>query len=230
MIDLHSHILPGMDDGSANAKETAGLLRLLSQQGVTTVAATPHFYPHLQTLEDFLSCREAALARMPVIDRAPQLLLGAEVAFFSGIGSCEDIVPLQIGNTGFLLIEMPFSPWSARMADEICEISYQLKLTPVLAHIDRYRNKNQLSQYVKLLRESGVYFQCNADAFLSRWSRRWALKMLQQGYVDFLGSDCHNLDIRKPRLDEAAQIIEKKLGAEFLQNFHENAHRLLFQK
>ena len=89
MIDLHSHILPGMDDGSKNPEESAALLRMLQQQGVTTLAATPHFYAR-ETPEAFLKRRQEAVAKLPIMEDGPRMLLGAEVAYFSGMGNCEE--------------------------------------------------------------------------------------------------------------------------------------------
>ena len=127
MIDLHAHILPQMDDGSQSPAETAALLDLLGLQGVRTVAATPHFYPFRETPDAFLRRRQASAAQMlPATENQPKVLLGAEVAYFSGISRCEEIIPLQIADTKLLLIEMPFDHWSNTMVDEICRIPEQL--------------------------------------------------------------------------------------------------------
>lgn len=231
MIDIHSHILPQMDDGSASAEETAALLDLLWQQGVTAVVATPHFYPTQEAPDSFLSRRQKSIAQMlPITDGQPQVLLGAEVGYFSGIGTCDAMIPLCIENTNLLLIEMPFSPWSERIVKEICEIPEALGLTPVLAHVNRYRRRDQFPRYWQKLADSGVYFQCNAEAFQAPLSRRWALKLLKQECFHFLGSDCHNLTSRPPQLHEARQVIEKKLGASFFEEFDNKASALLFEE
>ena len=226
MIDLHSHILPGMDDGSKSPEETAALLAMLQQQGVTTLAATPHFYAR-ETPESFLQRRQAA---MEGLETSLNLLLGAEVAYFPGIGSSEALIPLQIGKTKLLLVEMPFQDWSERVVEDICSIPVQLGLIPVLAHINRYPGKNQFSKYKDILLESGVCFQCNAEAFLTFRARHWALNLMKKGYIHFLGSDCHNTANRPPKLDQALAIIEKKLGKQFLDTFQENAQNLLDNK
>lgn len=227
MIDLHSHILPQMDDGSKSVEETAQLLKLLGQQGVTTLAATPHFYAR-ETPDAFLKRRNASFESMSSANEdAPALLLGAEVAYFDGMGNCETLDALQLGQTKLLLVEMPFSNWTNRMVEDICEIPVQLGLIPVLAHINRYRDKQQFPKYKDKLLHSGVYFQCNAEAFLTLKTRRWALNLLKKGYIHFLGSDCHNLASRSPRLNEARAVIETKLGNEFLENLDREAQYLL---
>lgn len=228
MIDLHSHILPQMDDGSKSTEETEKLLQMLKAQGVTELAATPHFYADRERPEDFLRRREEALSRMPETDLP--LHIGAEVAYFPGMQNCEDLISLQLGSTRLLLVEMPFRPWTDRMAADICAIPVHLGLTPVLAHIDRYRGGRQFPKYFRQLLESDVLFQCNADAFEKLLSRSWALKQLKHGLIHFLGSDSHNLTTRAPRLELAANSIRKKLGPEFFADFTDFSRQLLHQE
>lgn len=231
MLDLHAHILPNIDDGSASPEETAELLDLMYQQGVTTVVATPHFYPMQEAPDSFLSRRQTAVEQMlPATENQPKLLLGAEVAYFSGIGTCEDMIPLRIESTNLILIEMPFSFWSDRIINEICEIPEALGLTPVLAHVDRYRSRDQFPKYCQKLLENGVLFQCNAEVFESPFSRRWALNLLKQNQLHFLGSDCHHTTFRPPNIQLARKRIEKKLGADSFDAFNKKTKALLFSE
>lgn len=217
MIDLHSHILPGIDDGSQSVEESRALLTLLREQGVQTVVATPHFYAHQDNPEEFLRRREDAIARLDC-DPAelPQILTGAEVAYFDGMCHSDVLTRLQLAKSGLLLVEMPFAPWTQRMITEISQLPLLTGLTPVLAHVERYRHRDQLPKYRRQLVEQGVLFQCNADAFLSMQERRWVLSLLKKGSLHFLGSDTHNLTARPPKMDQAAAVIEKKLGADTL--------------
>lgn len=219
MIDLHSHILPKMDDGSQSAEETEALIEMLCTQGVTELAATAHFYADKESPEDFLRRREEAFRLIKPDDRI-HLHLGAEVAYFPGLQNCEALIPLQIGSTGLLLVEMPFRSWTNRMVEDVCAIRTHLGLTPVLAHINRYRTHSQFPKYRDYLADNDVLFQCNAEAFQRGLSCQWALKQLRQGFVHFLGSDCHNLTTRAPKLSLATDAISKKLGSEALAQFH----------
>lgn len=215
MVDLHSHILPEMDDGSASVEETKHLLCLSRQQGVTLMAATPHFYATKDTPENFLDRRQAAVEKMEYDGQTmPQLLLGAEVAYFGGMNRCEELWQLQIGQSGLILVEMPFVAWSDRMADEILSFRSRLGLIPVLAHVDRYGRNDQFPKYRRLLQEEGVLFQCNAEAFLPTFSGKRFVRMLERGELHFLGSDCHNMKSRPPKLDQAQKVIVKRLGSE----------------
>lgn len=231
MIDFHTHILPQIDDGSASPEETAALLDMLWQQGVTTAVATPHYYATRETPEAFLQRRDAAIARMlPTTESQPQVLLGAEIAYFSGISCCEEIIPLRIENTKLLLVEMPYATWSESMVEEICQIPVRLGLTPVLAHVNRYKSRKQFPDHQDYLMENGVLFQWNADAFCKPRYRRWALQMLKKGYVHCIGSDCHDLSNRPPQLDLAQAAIEKKMGPESFRQLNSAVEDLIFSK
>ena len=211
MIDFHSHILPGVDDGSKNAEMSAALLQMLQQQGVTTVVATPHFYADKDNPQDFLRRRAEGLANLP--ETPLQVLMGAEVAYFDGMSHSDALRDMCVCNTKLLLVEMPFGVWTDRVVQEVCEIADQ-GLQPVLAHVDRYRS--QFIRFYPRRLEYDVLFQFNADAFLDWRNRRWALAQFDRELVHFIGSDCHNLTTRLPQMDKAAQVITKKRGAEAL--------------
>ena len=226
MVDLHSHILPGIDDGSQNLKMTAQMLQQMHKQGILTVAATPHFYANRDLPETFLQRREQALAQVSELKgNFPEIIPGAEVAYFDGMGRSGILDKLQLGSTGLVLIEMPFCPWSSRMIREVCQLRLETGLTPVLAHIDRYRR--QLKDCMPELQDHGVLFQCNADAFLSVWQRHWALKLLEHGHIHFLGSDAHNMTARPPKLGEAYTVIQKRLGEDGLEILNRAAKKRL---
>lgn len=212
MIDLHSHILPGVDDGSKDAEMSAALLKMLAEQGVTTVVATPHFYADKDNPEEFHRRRAEGLAQLP--ETPLQVLAGAEVAYFDSMSHSDALKSLCIGDTKLLLVEMPFGTWTERFVQEVCEIATGQGLQPVLAHVDRYRS--QFMKYYNRFLEYDVLFQFNTDAFLDWRNRRWALAQFDRGLVHFLGSDCHNLTTRLPQMDKAAQVITKNRGTEAL--------------
>ena len=185
------------------------MLAIMEKQGVEKVVATPHFLADYLTPKKFLQLRQEAYERL---DCPENIILGAEVAFMDGMSRWEELPQLQIGNSGLILIEMPFNSWSHRAVEEVCGLREQTGLTPVLAHVERYRKRDQLPGYLDELRARGVLFQSNAEAFLSLTQRRWVLEQVKLKNVRFLGSDAHNLTTRAPRLQEAAAVIDKKLG------------------
>ena len=215
MIDLHSHILPGIDDGSRDAQMSQQMLALLQQQGVDTVVATPHFYAHQDAPDAFLTRRAEAFAKLEDVCQ-PKILLGAEVAYFDGIGRCQDMTALRLGDSELLLVEMPWSSWTGRMVEEICDMPLQLGVTPVLAHVDRYRK--EIDRYGDILLSSGALFQCNVAAILPRWTRRWALDLYARGNIHFLGTDARNLTTRPPEMGKGVRILTEKFGAQYLED------------
>ena len=114
VTDFHSHILPGIDDGSRSVEESIRLLRLEAEQGIRHVVATPHFYARHDTPERFLKRRaeSAALLRekMGMHPELPDVTLGAEVYYYPGISHSDAISELTIGSQRCILIEMPLAP------------------------------------------------------------------------------------------------------------------------
>ena len=216
LIDCHSHILPGIDDGSSCVEESIALLQKTAEQGIRHVIATPHFYAQYETPEAFLQKRsqsEAVLrTAMQGINGLPQLSVGAEVYYFRGMSETEILPQLTIDGKHCILIEMPPAPWSDSMYRELADIWYKRGITPVIAHIDRYIRPFRTYQIPEYLARMPVLVQANASFFLNSRTRRLALRLLRSGRIHLLGSDCHNLTNRPPRLGEAAQVIEKYLG------------------
>lgn len=216
MIDLHSHFLPGMDDGSATPEESAQMLRLSKRQGVDIIVATSHFYALQDNPDAFLRRRQEAFAKIDYDPATmPAVLLGAEVAYFGGMSHSEDVAKLCIGDTELLLIEMPMRPWTSREVEDLCRLP-QRRILPVMAHVERYMKKGQIPTYGERLLREGLYFQINGDALQTGLQGRPILRMLRDGNVHFLGSDSHNMGHRISKMDQAAQVIRSKLGQETL--------------
>lgn len=224
MIDLHSHVLPKMDDGSSGVQESAKMLRESYRQGVDLMAATPHFYGHKEDPERFLRRRQEAIEWLRQVydgDSMPQLLFGAEVAYFRGMSHCEELRELRIGDSKLLLVEMPFSGWTGRVIDDVCSIKTRLGLTPVLAHVERYPAKGDFVKYSEALLEAGIFFQCNAEFFQSGLAGMKAIGMMKRNQIHFLGTDCHNMTKRPPNLGAAAERIRKRLGEAVLDELND---------
>lgn len=217
MIDIHSHFLPGMDDGSESPEETVQMLQLSRQQGVDTIIATPHFYALQDVPDQFLKLRQKAWEKVEYDpETMPKVLLGAEVTYFAGLSRSEDLDKLCIENTRALLIEMPLRSWSKHEIEDVCALPRQGFL-PVMAHINRYMKNGQIPTYGQRLLNEGILFQSNADFFLEGISKARAFRMLKAGQIHFLGSDSHNMTRRISRMDEAEKAIRKKLGPEVLE-------------
>ena len=227
VTDFHSHILPGIDDGSASLEESLAMLRLEAEQGIRRVVATPHFYPRHDDPEHFLekrSCAEAALrAVMAEEPDLPELLVGAEVHFFPGM-SHSDILPrLTVAGTDCILVEMPSSPWTESMYRELEQIWRNWGITPVIAHVDRYISPLRTHGIPQKLAQLPVMVQANASFF----HKPMAMRMLKKGQIHLLGSDCHNLISRRPNLGGAVEKIRSRLGDQAVRQINEAEAKLL---
>lgn len=218
-IDFHSHILPFMDDGCRSSEEAIELLKMTREQGVGKIVATPHFYPTRENPESFLKRRSASvdklveaieMAQIPK-ESVPEVYVGAEVAYFSGIAGCSTIDKLCVLGTNLLLIELPFERWSESVIEEIITLQRRLDIVPVIAHVERYIcfQTRALAEQLML---SDLLIQSNCSAFLNLSSKRFALRELKRGCIDLLGSDAHNLTSRTQTFGKAIKLIEKKLG------------------
>lgn len=216
LTDFHSHILPGMDDGSADITMSLEMLRREELQGIARVVATPHFYARYEDPQRFLQRREQAeqKLRAAMADQSdmPELLMGAEVHYFRGIAESEVLTELSIRGTNSILVELPVGHWDDGICRDLRDIWEKRGLTPIVAHIDRYIRPLQTHGIPKLLQQLPVLVQANAEFFLDRTTAAMALKLLKADQIQLLGSDCHNLTDRKPNLAEAIQRIETKLG------------------
>lgn len=227
MIDLHSHVLPNMDDGSKSVQETMQMLRTSAQQSVTTMVATPHFYANREDPARFLRRRSQSFAQLEQEQLPVELFLGAEVTYFPGMGRCEDLKQLCIGDTKLILVEMPFSAWNDRMIDEVFSLQASFGLIPVLAHVERYYDNASLLKYKDLLLREDVLFQANAEGFLPFFGGKRMLTMLKKQQIHFLGTDCHGMNRRVPNMGEAVKKIQKSLGTQALQALDEFAAMIL---
>ena len=213
MIDWHSHILPGVDDGSRNVAESISMIQALSSQGIKTVIATPHFYANDESVDSFLERRAAALEllKTQLPPEAPEILCGAEVRYYPGISHLEDLKKLRIEGSKLLLLEMNAARWTEYTLRELTELSRRSDIQIVLAHVERYLSLQRKAVWEELL-DCGILMQCNASFFANWISKHKAISLLRDGYIQFVGSDSHNMTSRPPQLGKALAAIRKKLG------------------
>ncbi len=228
IIDFHSHILPGMDDGSPDVETSIRMLNRSSGQGTALQILTPHFYSWKEDIPSFLERRERSVRRllMRYWRPEPRLAVGSETAFFKDISRI-DLSPLCIGKTKTLLLEMPFESWDTGTVEELEALSLDGGYRLVLAHIERYLKYPGNTEKLMLLRRIPVYMQGNAESFLSLKERHRMLDLVSSGTISVLGSDAHNMEDRRPMLGPARRVIERKLGTRELERIDCTAERLL---
>ena len=227
MTDLHTHILPGIDDGAENADKSIAMLKMERDQGVTTVVLTPHFYRDRENPRRFLRRRQEAaltlakkLQELPDAERnsLPRLVLGAEVTWWPDMDEWEELPKLCIGETKNLLLELPFTPWNGRMIDQIYNLAGRTGITPIFAHLERYL-KIQPPELIDEILDLNFPVQLGTDALLSAFRRGGVMNLLKDGKGNLIASDCHDNKKRVPNLKAAMKFISHKVGADVAEDF-----------
>ncbi len=226
MIDLHCHILPGIDDGATDVAQSKKMLTLLKEQGVTSAVLTPHFYPEAISIDDFLSTRNEAYYKIK--DNSPLLLkLGVEVAYSRHLANLGDIEKLCIEGTQYLLLELPFSSnWPAFMIDDIQRMAANFGVTFIIAHIELYPAAHKNFDFIKKLRDIGCLFQIDTQSLskVTLSDKLFLKKLYRHDCLHFLASDCHNTTDRKPDLAEGYIKLQKLLGEEAADEIKNNSN------
>ena len=191
-IDYHAHILPGCDHGSDSLETSLRQMAMAKAAGIRTICATPHFYPHEETMDHFLLKRARCYDELQNhrADPLPKILQGAEVLMCEGIDHMEHIDRLCLQGTRELLFEMPLYRWSDQLIASVLCLHACGDLELIMAHADRYPAAD-----VELFIREGIKLQLNTDNLSKRFRNNHLTDWLKKGYVAYLGSDIHGTDI-----------------------------------
>lgn len=221
-IDFHTHILPGIDDGSRNVEMSLEMLAAQEKQGVEEIVATPHFYAQNDSVDDFLHRRHHSYEKLKTAMEERKieipLHLAAEVYYFQGIGGATMVPKLCIEGTNTILLEMPFAQWNKAVYADVEKLVRKQKLKVVIAHIERYYEFQKKKDIWDAVMDLPLYKQMNAGVFLNWKRRRKAFQLAKEAGTIILGSDCHNTESRKPNLAEGKAVLMKKFGEGFIKN------------
>ncbi len=211
MIDMHTHILPRIDDGAKDSTMSAFMLKKEAEQGVKTVVLTSHYYGRKHGPAHFLERRSASFERIK--DKIPEgmeVRLGAEVHFTGvNVAEHEELCKLAIEGTKYILIEFPFTEkWTYELLDKLAEFIGETGYTPIIAHVERYREVQKRPAYLSELMEMGCLLQVNTQAFLNKRDKKLAYALLKKGMVHCIGTDTHDMDARAPIYAEAENAVK----------------------
>lgn len=225
MIDLHTHILPGIDDGAKSAEEALRMTQELHRQRVSAAVCTPHYDPSKQGLADFAEQRAQAFGR--IAGAGISLIAGSETVLNEYLFHYPDLKQLCIENTEYILIELPFGrKWKPEVFDQLDRLINYYGLIPIIAHVERYRAARR-KKVIKRLIEAGCLIQLNASTVLDRKSWRRASGYLKSRLIDLLASDCHNTEKRPPNLSAAYLKISAELGEQTAKLLDRNAQAVI---
>lgn len=210
MIDLHCHILPGIDDGAKDVNEAKDILSMQRASGVQRFFMTPHFYPEEKTLNSFLTEREKAckkLCDMLVPQEKMQIRLGAEVRYCELLLSL-NLQKLTLGESDYLLLELPNRRYPAYLTRFVEELLSR-GLIPILAHVERYAYFREEPALLKSLVDLGVLAQVSAQALFDKRDKNFSIACLCHGLAQIVASDVHNFTDRKSCMAEIRKLPEE---------------------
>ena len=211
MIDIHTHILPLLDDGSSSVEHSLDMINECVRQGVTDVILTPHHRrPYIHNTTSVKDCFEDFKNIIKEQNIPINVYLGQEIYVGDDIKGkvCNQKV-LTINDTKYLLLEFDYND-----EQEISEVVYELSRSgykPIVAHVERYTYVDEQDVYE--IRESGGLIQVNAQSLVGdtdRRKRKIARKLLKEGLIDFVASDMHHQ--RTNYMQKAYNFVKKKYG------------------
>lgn len=212
MIDMHCHLLPGVDDGPRDWEESLSLVRQGAEDGIRAALVTPHLGKLDPEYAEVVREKFSELivrVRGEGIDM--RLFLGAEVAFDLGLESLKDFGVGVFGGRYFLLELLPLGFVPPSLEQVLFKLHLE-GLRPVLAHIERYPGLVEDTKRLEKLVRMGALLQVDAEAFLRRQAKA-VLKLAGMGLVHVVGSDAHDPRSRPMRMAEAYRTVKGELGA-----------------
>ena len=232
-VDLHSHILPGVDDGSRNMDETVRMLHIAYNEGIRTIFATPHYMAGAKNrpVDQLRAICDEVQKEAAKIDPNMRILLGNEIYYSESVlEAIQSGAALTLAGSRYVLIE--FSPKEMfnnmfRALSGLISGGY----LPIVAHMERYgclhRNKDRTEELISL----GCYLQMNCSSLIGGLldkDAKYHRRLVEQGMIHFLGSDCHDDKVRMPSMARAWKQMQKKCDEEVLNwIFYEHPHKVL---
>ena len=219
MIDLHCHLLPGVDDGAANMAVSLEMARIAVADGISTVVCTPHILPTVYdnsgpNIRVAVSRLKTALteAGIPL-----SVLPGADVHIAPDlIEGLSGGRVLTLADSRYLLLEPPHHVLPPGLRDCVFGLM-TAGYTPILTHPERLAWIGHHFDVIQQLASSGTLMQITAGSLTGRFGRRarhWSERMLDEGLVDLLATDAHDTGGRAPRLSEAVAVVMERCGEE----------------
>ena len=219
MVDIHSHALPGVDDGAKSMAEALAMLKGACEDRIGTAVVTPHFRPedgpeqatlHEQRFSELQAAVNAA--GLPI-----ELHLGAEIGFRFKMAEIANLPACRISSAGrYVLVDLPHGPLPTGIEQGFFELRLA-GVKPILAHPERHRQLSRAPEWYDRLRDQELLFQVTAGSITGHFGSRAqdaSELLLERGWVDVVASDAHDLENRPFGLSAARQRIEELWGEE----------------
>lgn len=216
MIDIHAHILPGMDDGPVSIEESLAICRMAAADGIKNIVATPHVYPGI-----YNNGRKKILDKVGQLNRLVkeegiglEILPGADIHLTPELFlQIENGDLMGINNTSYLLIELP-----EILPVRCAELIFDLKAkgyTPIISHPERNHDIQRNPDRLRRLIDMGALAQLTAMSLTGGFgyiAKRSARSLLEQGLIHIIATDTHSPDKRPPILSRAVKMAGRIVG------------------
>ncbi|MDD3404439.1 MAG: hypothetical protein PHQ72_13980 [Hespellia sp.] len=236
IVDMHCHILPGVDDGAADLYISKEILRMEYEQGVRRIIFTPHYRErYFETNRSLLIGRYYEVKQLiKEMGLNIHIHLGCECHCHEKIGEhLKSGFCLTMAKGDYVLIEFSSSDNYAKIRGYIYDM-INLGYKPIIAHIERYPCIVEKPELVRTLRDLGASIQVNADSILGidgRVAKKFCQQLMKQDEIDFVGSDVHNCTTRKTNIGKCATYVEHKMGRRYARRiFFENPMKVIKKK
>ncbi len=217
MIDLHCHLLPGIDDGSRDVGQSLEMARIAVAEGVTVVACTPHMTPGVYDNEgpDVRARVEALQAEIDNAGICLQVVAGADVHVAPDlVARLRSGLALSLNGSRYVLLETPHHVAPPRLEALVFDLM-SAGYVPVFTHPERLTWIDRNYDLIKRLFQSGVWMQITAGSITGRFGvrpRYWAERMLDEGIVHVVATDAHDPVHRPPLFGEAYDALTRRVG------------------
>jgi len=232
LVDIHAHILPGVDDGAETMKESMRLLEIASNEGITDIIATPHAYspqfdvPKEKVLEQLALLQKEIEARNIAI----QVHAGQELRLRDFLPQkIETEEALVLAGSRYVLLELPSSGIPGYTVNIIQQL-LNLDKVPIIAHPERNRAIAQKPEYLERLIRHGALAQITAGSVSGHFGKniqRVSLQLINANLIHTYGSDVHNLTTRPALFNEGLDYLEKRKFHDYVDILLENNARIL---
>ena len=233
MIDIHCHILPGLDDGAHDFTDSLDMAKLAVNEGIHTIIATPHHQNgHYHNTKNDIIHRTKELNEYLEVEGVKLTILpGQETRLYGELmEDYENGEILTLANiSNYLFIELPSSHVPGYTNQLLFDV--QMKgMTPVIVHPER--NAELIEQPDKLYRlvKNGAATQITASSltgYFGKKIQRFTFDLIEANLTHFIASDAHNTTKRTFKMEEAFNLVKKKYGTDFLFNFMDNAELVI---
>lgn len=221
-IDIHSHLLPGIDDGAGTMGEALQMLKMAADDGIRHMIATPHFhYRRGHASPEQIRTLTAKVQELAEQENIPIILYPGNELYYTHelLETVKAGEALTLAASDYVLLEFSPETECRRIQNAVYEFLSE-GYYPIIAHMERYEAFQKHADFVQMILQMGAYFQINAGSLTGNagWSvKRFTKTMLKNGTVHFIATDAHDTEKRIPAFGKTADWIIKKYGEDVLQ-------------